>query len=84
MQKKILGIFLFHMVCLGLLLIPDQYQGPVVAEVSGLQLRTADVTAFIMIIIGSLVLNILIFRHYWPQIKQLGQNSSGGVAKRND
>lgn len=73
MKKTLLFTFLFHVFCLSLLVVPNEYQGPVVLTATGIQLRTLDVAAIVMIILGSAFLNIYIVSHYWPQIKKLRQ-----------
>ena len=73
MKKTLVFTFLFHIFCLTLLVVPNEYQGPVVLTASGVQLRTLDVAAVAMIILGSAFLNIYVFKNYWPQIKKIKQ-----------
>lgn len=63
------SISIFHLFCVGLLLIPDQYQGPVVATVSGCRLRLMDSVAIVLIIAGSIVLNTYLFIYSRSKVK---------------
>lgn len=73
MKKTLVFTFLFHVFSLSLLVVPNEYQGPVMLTASGVQLRTLDVAAVVMIVLGSAFLNIYIFSNYWPQIKKIRQ-----------
>ncbi|HWI54428.1 MAG TPA: hypothetical protein VNT57_01940 [Desulfobacteria bacterium] len=71
MTKKLSLIFLFHVFCLGLLFVPDKYQGPIALVVSGVNLRVLDAAAVLLIILATAVLFIYILRNLMPEIKQL-------------
>lgn len=73
MKKTLVFIFLLHVFCLSLLVVPNEYQGPVMLTASGVQLRTLDVAAVLGIVLGSAFLNIFIFKNYWPEIKKIRQ-----------
>ncbi len=83
MSKKLYLIFLFHVFCLGLLFVPDKYQGPLVFEVSGINLRLLDAAAILLIILATVIMYIYIFKNLLPQIKQLQElNGAEEKAKR--
>lgn len=71
MTKKLSLIFLFHVFCLGLLFVPDIYQGPVVLVVLGLNLRLLDAAAVLLMILATAILYTYLFKNLLPQIKQL-------------
>lgn len=71
MTKKLSLIFVFHVLCLGLLFVPDKYQGSVVLTMSGINLRLLDVTAVSLIILATVVMFIVILKNLLPQMKQL-------------
>lgn len=87
MTKKLVAISLFHIFCLGLLFVPDRYQGSVVLTVSGLNLRVLDAAAISLIILATAVLYTYIIKNFLPQIKQLkelaGSNAGNSVKKGN-
>ncbi len=56
MQKRLICTFLFHLFGLSLLLIPNRFQGPVVAVVSDIGFRVIDVLAIILMMAGSVYL----------------------------
>ncbi|MHB9095623.1 MAG: hypothetical protein ACYC21_13220 [Eubacteriales bacterium] len=79
MRERFIFTFLFHMFGLSLLLIPNQYQGPVVTVISSIPLRVLDTVGVIMIFAGSIFLYtslILCLRSQIKQTKQLPSNNS--------
>lgn len=79
-MKGLIGVFVLHLFCLVMLLLPDNIQGPVVYNASGVNFRTLDVTAILLIIAGSAYLFGHIFTQYKSQInnikKQIDNDSS--------
>lgn len=85
MWAKLTVTFLFHLVGLILLLLPNRLQGQVMARLLGIQLRTLDVTGIILIVVGSVFLNVYLFTSFRRQAEQIKQVPSKGEAgKTND
>lgn len=52
-MKKLVGVLSLHMLCLVMLVLPNDLQGPVVFNSSGIDFRVLDITAITLIILGS-------------------------------
>lgn len=74
MLGKIIITFLFHIVGLVLLLLPNQYQGPVAAVLLGVPLRTVDLAGIGLIIVGSVFLNIYLLVSFKKQMPTKGES----------
>lgn len=58
MRERFIFTFLFHVFGISLLLVPNQYQGPVVTVISSVRLRALDIVGIIMVFAGSVFLFI--------------------------
>ncbi|MDT3705155.1 MAG: hypothetical protein ROZ36_19690 [Thermincola sp.] len=73
MQGKFILTLLLHIVGLTFLLLPNHYQGPVVAGSFGLHLRTLDLAGIGLIILGTVFLNIYLFAALKKQMSEINQ-----------
>lgn len=81
MWGKFTVAFLFHLGGLILLLLPNRLQGQVVTRLLGVPLRALDVTGIILIVVGSVFLNVYLltsFRRQAEQIKQMPPKDEAG------
>lgn len=76
MRERFIITFLFHLVGISLLLIPNQYQGPIVSTVFGVPLRVMDAIAIILIFAGSAFIYSSIFFLIRNQIRKQEQELS--------
>lgn len=78
MGWKIAVTFLFHIAGLVLLLLPNQMQGQVITKLLGVPLRTLDVTGIVLIVMGSVLLNIYLFTSLRKQINPATPEDENG------
>ena len=78
MGWKIAVTFLFHIVGLVLLLLPNRMQGQVITKLLGVPLRTLDVTGIVLIVMGSVLLNIYLFTSLRKQINPITPEDENG------
>lgn len=81
MLGRVILTFLFHMFGLALLLIPNQYQGPVVTAVLNVRLRVLDTVAIIMIFAGSVFLYTSLFIYLRSMVKKTRLPESNSFEK---
>jgi uncharacterized protein YjeT (DUF2065 family) len=73
MKKKLLGAFLFHLAGIILLLLPNQYQGPVVTAFFNIPFRALDTTGIILILAGTVYIFTSLFLCLREQMNQSAQ-----------
>ncbi len=81
MRERLIFTFLFHLFGISLFLIPNKYQGPIVAAVSGIRLRALDAIALILLFSGTVFLFTSLIIQLKLQVKEIKQQSNNGVGK---
>ena len=82
MRERFIFTFLFHLFAISLILIPDKYQGPVVAAILSIPIRRIDAIAIALIFAGSAFLYGSLFSFLRSQVKLTGQTPpNNGVEK---
>jgi len=76
MRERFIFIFLFHLLAISMLLVPDTFQGPVVTAVFDVSLRVMDAAAVFLTLAGSVFLYISLFAYLKVHINQ-GEHLSG-------
>ncbi len=84
MQKRLTFTFLLHLFGLSLLLIPNQFQGPVVFTIFDIPLRVLDAVAVILIVAASVYLYTSLFLCLRAQKRQARQLSVEQNAEENE
>ncbi len=83
MRERFIFIFLFHLLAISLLLVPDQFQGPVVTAVFDVPLRVMDTVAVGLTLAGSVFLYFSLFIYLKLHLKENEQISANkGIEKK--
>ena len=78
MGWKLAVTFLFHIAGLVFLLLPNRMQGQVITKLLGVPLRTLDVTGILLIVIGSVFINVYLFTSLRKQINPVTPEDENG------
>ncbi|PKM47205.1 MAG: hypothetical protein CVV03_04280 [Firmicutes bacterium HGW-Firmicutes-8] len=73
MQKRLISTFLIHLFGISLLLIPNRFQGPVVAIVSGVSFRVVDAISIILLVSATVFLYTSLILCLRAQLKLVKQ-----------
>lgn len=76
MRERFIFTFLFHLFGISLFLIPNNYQGPVVMQIFGFNMRAIDALALILMVGGTVFLYVSLFLCLSAQVKLTRQSRS--------